>query len=153
MNTMIKRIVLFSIINFAILGMSGLFTPGGIASDWYQLLDKAPWTPPGWFFGFAWTTIMIFLSLFMAFALKEKNAYLVKWYVIQLFLNVIWTPVFFYLNLPVLGLLVIISLALVVGMMIVKFYKNYRALTFLLLPYFMWLCVATSLNLYIVLYN
>ena len=63
---MILRIFLFLIINFGGLFIGGLFTGEGVPSDWYQNLNKAPWTPPGWVFGAAWTTIMICFSVYMA---------------------------------------------------------------------------------------
>ena len=42
---MILRILLFLIINFGGLFIGGLFTGEGVPSDWYQNLNKAPWTP------------------------------------------------------------------------------------------------------------
>ncbi|MDG2281196.1 MAG: tryptophan-rich sensory protein, partial [Flavicella sp.] len=52
---MIKRILLFLVLNFTALAVGGLFTGTGVSSDWYQNLNQAPWTPPGWVFGFMWT--------------------------------------------------------------------------------------------------
>jgi benzodiazapine receptor len=150
---MIKRIILFIILNFGALILSGLFTPAGITSDWYINLHKAPWTPPGWLFGFAWTFIMICLTAYMAIALKEQNQLLTKLYGIQLVLNVIWTPVFFYFRQAELGLIVIILLTAVVTAIIVLFRTKKNTNNVLLAPYFIWLCIATSLNLYIVLNN
>ena len=150
---MIKRIFLFITINFVALGIGSLFTPNGISSEWYQTLNKAPWTPPGWFFGLAWTTIMICLSLFMAYALKKKNQTLTLLYSIQLFLNVVWTPTFFYYQKPLLALFFIVLLTILIGGIIVKYAKEYRRLVFLLVPYFIWLCIATSLNLYVIAFN
>lgn len=43
---MIKRIILFLVLNFAALAIGGLFTGDGVPSEWYQNLNKAPWTPP-----------------------------------------------------------------------------------------------------------
>ena len=63
---MILRILLFLIINFGGLFIGGLFTGEGVPSDWYQNLNKAPWNPPGWVFGAAWTTVMICFSVYMA---------------------------------------------------------------------------------------
>ena len=58
---MIKRLFVFLLINFGALALGGLFTSDGVISDWYEQLNKAPWTPPGWVFGAAWTTIMVCL--------------------------------------------------------------------------------------------
>lgn len=40
-------------------------------NDWYTSLNKAPWTPPGWVFGFAWTTIMILYSIYLSRVFKS----------------------------------------------------------------------------------
>lgn len=63
---MIARIALFLVLNFAALGIGGLFSGQGVPSDWYTGLNKAPWTPPGWVFGSAWTIIMICFAIYMA---------------------------------------------------------------------------------------
>ena len=148
---MIKRLTLFTLLNFGALAIGGLFTPGGISSDWYQSIAKAPWTPPGWVFGFAWTSIMICLSIYMSFSLKENDNKLVKLYGLQLVLNVIWTPIFFYFHQGVLGLVIISLLTALIGFLIKIDFKKRKVL--LLTPYFLWLLIATSLNLYIVIYN
>ncbi|MDB4835009.1 tryptophan-rich sensory protein [Cyclobacteriaceae bacterium] len=149
---MLKRLILFTIINFGALALGGIFTPSGISSDWYQELNKAPWTPPGWVFGFAWTTIMICLSIFMAFMLKTWDKTLVRLYSLQLILNVLWTPTFFYFHQPALGLIIIVSLTVLIGLLMAK-YSNKNFFYLLLAPYFIWLCIATSLNTFVTLYN
>jgi len=47
---MIKNVVCFLILNFGALFIGAQFTGPGVNSDWYGLMNKAPWTPPGWFF-------------------------------------------------------------------------------------------------------
>ena len=42
----------------------------GPMTDWYINLNQAPWSPPGWVFGAAWTTIMICFSIYMAYLFK-----------------------------------------------------------------------------------
>lgn len=74
---MTYRLILFLILNFGALALGGLFTNNGVNSEWYTNLNKAPWTPPGWVFGFAWTTIMICFSIYMAKAytiVGDKNS-------------------------------------------------------------------------------
>ena len=46
-----KQLVIFALLNFGALAIGGLFTGGGVSSEWYASLNKAPWTPPGWVFG------------------------------------------------------------------------------------------------------
>ena len=56
---MILRTILFLVINFAALAIGVIFTGKGVPSEWYASLSKAPWTPPGWVFGAAWTSITV----------------------------------------------------------------------------------------------
>jgi tryptophan-rich sensory protein len=152
MNT---RVILFLLINFTALALGGLFTRGGANSEWYVSLNQAPWTPPGWVFGTAWSMIMIFLAWYMAFAWQhvENNSRLVFLYGIQWILNVLWNPLFFYYHQVELALLILITLTLVVGIMLAKYRPYLKARSLLLLPYILWLLVAISLNGYILLFN
>jgi translocator protein len=147
--------LIFLIINFAALAIDGLFTGKVVPSIWYQNLNKAPWTPPGWVFGFAWSTIMICFSFYMVFwwsSITNK-----KWILIlfsfQWALNVSWNPIFFYLNATGVGLITILSLTVLVGYLLFNNWKLLQTKSLYILPYFIWLLIATSLNLYIYLYN
>ena len=85
---MIKRAILFLILNFAALAIGGLFTGDGVPSEWYQELNKAPWTPPGWAFGAAWTLIMICFSFYMALLTKGIKREIVILFALQWILNI-----------------------------------------------------------------
>ena len=150
---MIQRLIIFALLNFGALALGGLFTPSGLTSEWYQNLNKAPWTPPGWVFGFTWTTIMACLTIYMALANKEWDKKLLILYGIQLVLNIGWTPIFFYFQQSTLALCVIIALTLLIAYLTYEFKGQSHHFVILLLPYLAWLCVATSLNWYIVLKN
>ena len=151
---MILRTLLFLIINFGGLFIGGLFTGEGVPSDWYQNLNKAPWTPPGWVFGAAWTTIMICFSIYMAILWKKitlKN--LLYLYIAEFILNVIWNPLFFHFKWINVALLSISLLTILIIYMAVSLRVEMRYKTLLIFPYLIWLIIATSLNGYIVLYN
>lgn len=152
---MVKRLVLFLLLNFGALAIGGLFTGPAVTSDWYLELNKAPWTPPGWVFGAAWTTIMVCFSIYLALSWPSANNKPVKiWlYVIQWILNVAWNPVFFYFHQPVAALVIILALTYIIGHFIYRNWDRFEVRVFLLAPYFIWLLVASSLNLFIVLNN
>lgn len=152
---MVKRSILFLILNFGALAIGGLFTSEGVSSDWYQNLNQAPWTPPGWVFGAAWTTIMIFFSIYMAFLFGKpvERKKLVIIYSIQWILNVIWNPIFFFNHEVSLGLFSIFMLTLLVGYMLYEYRKSLQLKSILIAPYLIWLLIATSLNGYILFYN
>ena len=94
---MIKRILVFLLINFAALAIGSLFTNTGVSSDWYQNLNQAPWTPPGWVFGAAWTFIMVCFAIYMAFLWDKftNKSTLIALFSLQWILNVSWNPIFF----------------------------------------------------------
>lgn len=152
---MILRTIIFLIINFSALGIGSLFTSTGVPSEWYQNLDKAPWTPPGWMFGAAWTIIMICFAFFMALAWEKvsKLNVLILLFGIQWILNVLWSPLFFKFHLVLAGLIIISLLTLLIGYILFSYKQELKLIVWLVLPYFLWLTTATSLNYYIYVNN
>lgn len=152
---MIKKIVLFLILNFGALYLGSLFTTEGVSSNWYQELLKAPWTPPGWVFGAAWSLIMICFSIYLAYlySLLESWKIITILFAVQWFLNVSWNPTFFYFREIVLGLVIITLLLILVHIFLFKYYKILTWKSIFILPYAIWLWIATSLNAYIYWFN
>lgn len=152
---MLLKIIIFLVINFAALGLGSYFTSAAVTAEWYQNLNKAPWTPPGWFFGFAWTTIMICFAVFMAYAwqLNENRNLLIVLFVLQWILNVSWNPVFFKFHQVAFGLFIIVLLTVLMGYFFFAYLPQLKVKTLLVLPYFIWLLVATTLNAYILVKN
>ena len=152
---MFIKIILFLVLNFGALAIGSYFTDSGASSDWYQNLNKAPWTPTGWVFGVAWTSIMICFSIYMAYLTKihlntKKIALLFSF---QWVLNVLWNPIFFELQLIIIGLVEICLLTTLITYLCVHFRKELKTKTLLILPYLIWLFIASSLNAYIAFYN
>ena len=88
-------IILFLVLNFGALAIGGvLMGSSPIENSWYQGLNQAPWTPPGFVFGIAWTIIMLCFSIYLAssttFVLGEKKQR--NTYLIHLILNVLVSP-------------------------------------------------------------
>ncbi len=95
-----------------------------------------------------------FFSVFMTFLVQNENFNKVlKLYIIQFILNVSWNYIFFNQQRTTLGLINIITLTILVFYFLVAFKASLKNNRFFILPYFIWLIVATSLNAYIVLYN
>ena len=152
---MITRVIIFLVLNFAALGIGGLFTGDGVSSLWYAELNKAPWTPPGWVFGTAWTLIMICLAFYMAYAWSHisNRKLLLGLYILQLILNVAWNPIFFYYQAVGPGLVVISALTILVGFLLFYYWPQLKLKSLLIAPYLIWLLIATSLNAYILINN
>ena len=147
--------VVFLVLNFTALGIGGLFTGEGVPSEWYKNLSRAPWEPPGWVFGAAWTTIMLALAVFMTLAWNkvEQRKNLIIIYGVQWILNVLWNPLFFYMHWTEIALVEIVLLTLWILMMVFVYRTEMKWAILLLFPYAVWLCIATSLNGYVVFYN
>ena len=149
-----KLIFIFLTINFGALAIGSWLMDNGPMTDWYINLNQAPWSPPGWVFGAAWTTIMICFSIYMAYLFKFfKDSKLLVLFGIQFVLNVIWNYIFFNQHLIGLGLIFIIILTIIVCTFLVSYNRKLKIKSLLVLPYFLWLLIATSLNTYIYLYN
>lgn len=151
---LLKYIFIFLIINFATLAIGGYLMANGPQTDWYTNLEKAPWTPLGWVFGAAWFSIMLCFSIYMGFLYKTLGGVTTLIiFGIQVVLNTIWNFIFFNLHLIGLALTVIILLTFTISVFMFFYKKQMKLKTLLILPYFIWLCIATSLNGYILLYN
>ncbi len=152
---MVIRFIVFLLLNFVALAIGSLSTMAGVTSNWYATLNKAPWTPPGWVFGAAWTFIMICFAVYMSqlWAKVENKKKLLLLYALQWILNVSWNPIFFKLQFTTIGLIVITALTILV-LYLLFYYKNIIQvyITFIL-PYGLWLLIATSLNAYICWFN
>ena len=148
-------VALFLITNFAGLYFGSMLMNEGSSSAWYLLLNQAPWTPPGWVFGIAWITIMLCFSFYLASLIRiidSVNFWAI--YTVQCILNISWNYVFFNLQKTVAGLIIISLLTVVMVFYFYKFKNQQLKYTkYLLSPYILWLFIASSLNLYIVIYN
>ena len=126
----------------------------GSNSNWYIDLNKAPWTPPGWVFGLAWSFLLICFSIYLSLLSQKKvSNKLVVIILVQYLLNISWNYFFFNQHLIELGL---IDLSILTITVLYIFYSNLKTMkwkSIFIIPYFLWLLVATSLNLYIVIYN
>lgn len=148
--------LLFLVSNFGALGIGVLLMNNGSTSDWYLNLNKAPWTPPGWVFGAAWFSLMFCFSIYMTklvITLNNPNSKLIKLFLVQWILNVSWNYIFFNQHLTIAGFVVIISLWLLVGYLTFEYVKKTKYYTLFILPYLVWMTIATSLNAFIIINN
>lgn len=152
---MVLRLILFLILNFGALGIGGFFTGKGVQSDWYLMLNKAPWTPPGWVFGAAWTSIMICFSFYMAYLWPafEGKIFIIGLFAFQWILNVAWNPVFFHFHSTGFAMILILMLTLLVAFLFFRFIDTLHYRSLLILPYLVWLLIACSLNAYVFFKN
>ena len=123
--------------------------------EWYESLKKSSLTPSNQIFPIVWTIlyIMIALSGYKYISENSEDEYGITIFSIQIFLNVIWTYLFFTLRKTKLALLDIGLLWITIVLTIKQFYKKSRLAAFLLMPYLAWVSFAGYLNYYIVANN
>jgi benzodiazapine receptor len=127
-------------------------------STWYVALEKPPFTPPNWLFAPVWVTLYLLMGI-SAFVIwrrglesrQIKIALLV--FLIQLALNALWSVVFFGLQSPFYGFIVIVALWIAILLTILRFFKISKVAGALLLPYILWVKFAMALNVSIWILN
>ncbi|MBW2965925.1 tryptophan-rich sensory protein [Candidatus Woesearchaeota archaeon] len=149
------------IVSFAIpllIGViSSIFTSSSV-STWYITLKKASFNPPNWIFGPVWTLLYILMgfSLFLVWKQGLKRRYVKAGLIIfgiQIFLNFLWSILFFGLQNPLLAFIEIVILWTAILFMIIYFYKVKKTAAYAQIPYILWVSFAALLNLSIVLLN
>lgn len=152
MNKYLKLFI--SLVIPLLIGFGGSnFTSASINSGWYDSLQKPVFNPPSVVFGPVWT--LLYLLIGFSFFLiwnsstneNTKTAYFV--YSIQLFLNFLWSILFFGLKNPALGLVGILILLVSIIFNIKVFYQLNKTSAYLLVPYLFWVSFATVLNFFI----
>lgn len=123
-------------------------------SGWYATQNHPFWTPPNWVFGPVWTILYVMIAVSgwllwnkIAGAPKQKlQSPALRFYFIQLFLNFIWSPLFFKWHLLEVALIDISLLVIFVTLMIKKSMSVDRKAAYLLVPYLLWIIYAMTLN-------
>ena len=139
---------------FVVAGLGGLATADGVA-QWYPSLNKPPWTPPNWAFGPVWTLLYTAMAVAMWDVARRAPRDGIAWGIWsgQLLLNLIWSPIFFWLRDAWLGLVVIGLLWLAIAGCIGVFWGRSRVAAALLVPYLLWVSIAASLNAWVAWFN
>ena len=116
--------------------------------DWYNTLIKPPLTPPGWVFAPVWTMLYLMLSAVLYRVIQsgmENKKTLILLFFAQLFLNALWSPVFFGMHMVFMALCTVIAMLVLCIVFLYKA-KFERVLSLLMMPYMLWLCFATYLT-------
>ncbi|MBR4434711.1 MAG: tryptophan-rich sensory protein [Clostridia bacterium] len=116
----------------------------------YSALKQPPLSPPSWLFPVVWTILFVLMGVSAARVYlnsSEDFPFALKLYVLQLVLNVLWTPLYFALNLRLAAFVLLVLLLIAVVYMTYEFYKTDRTAAYLQIPYIVWLVFAGYLNL------
>lgn len=135
---------------------------GGIVSFFisnqidYTSLERPPLAPPKILFPIAWTIIYLLMGISYYIFKKrhpEKTTIESTVYYIQLFINALWSIIFFVWKLRLVAVVWIILLDIVVLYLLYLFFQKEKICTYLNIPYLIWILFATYLTTGIYLLN
>ena len=124
--------------------------------EWYNKLNKSIITPPDYVFPIVWS--ILYITIFISFLIiiyytgfSYQKA--IIFFTIQMVLNLLWTPIFFKLRNIRLSLIIIILMWIFILLTILEFLKINKYAGLILVPYLLWVSLATYLNVYIYINN
>ena len=146
----------FVLLCFAVAGLGGLATSGGVET-WYPTLVKPSFNPPDWIFGPVWTMLYLLMAIAAWRVWRRppsgpRSAALTA-FGLQLALNLAWSVLFFGLHLPGAALIEIVFLLGAIAWTARLFLRQDRLAGVLFVPYLLWVAFAALLNASIWLLN
>lgn len=139
---------LFFLACYLAAGIGSVFTMGSLGS-WYAGLAKPSWNPPGWVFGPVWSALYTMMAVagWLVWQRGGSQSRLpLRWFAIQLALNVGWSALFFGLQRPGLAFFEILVLWVAIAATLLTSWRVSRTAGILLAPYLLWVGFATILN-------
>lgn len=128
---------------------SAMVAPAGDQNPWFTALAKPAIQPPNIAFPIVWTILYVLMGLALALVLSARGARgraaAVVLFVLQLGVNLAWSPIFFRFHKLDLALIVIVALAVLVAVTMVAFWRVRTLAGLMLLPYLAWVCFASVL--------
>ncbi|MBT0668613.1 tryptophan-rich sensory protein [Novosphingobium profundi] len=130
--------------------LSGRLAQSGPDNPWFASLVKPAAFPPPATFGIVWSILYVLIGLALAIVLAARGApgrgIAFAVFVVQLLVNLAWSPVFFAMH-RITGALVVIGvLDVLVLVTILLFWRVRTRAALLLVPYLLWVAFATYLN-------
>ena len=118
--------------------------------NWYDSLNKPFLNPPEWIFTPVWIILYIMIGLsfflFLKGGMKKDKRLPLTFFLIQLALNLMWSPIFFDAQNISLAFVVIILMYIFLLLTIITFFKHSKLASILLVPYLFWISFAGYLN-------
>jgi len=121
----------------------------------YNTLIKPPLSPPSILFPIVWSILYLLMGISYYILKKKDNTNIIisTIYYIQLFVNALWSIIFFSLEWRFFAIIWIILLDILVITMIYLFYKKEKIAGYLNIPYLIWILFATYLTIGIYILN
>lgn len=135
-------------------GILGSLVTFPAISSWYKGLIKPSFSPPNWLFGPAWTFLYLLMgiSLYLVWqkgTKKKEVKVALLIFSIQLFLNIVWSFLFFGLHQPLYAFIEIMIMWLTILATIISSYQVSKPAGLILIPYLLWVSFASVLNFFV----
>lgn len=144
-----KILIISLLIVFGIAFLGGVFTSASVDTDWYDSVKPAI-TPPDWVFPVVWNILFLLIALSLYFSwtgAKKKEKRLVGLaFGTNLFLNALWSFLFFGKQMAVLAFADLILIWISIVLLIYVAGRADRKAGWLLAPYLLWVSFAGVLN-------
>lgn len=145
------RWALFLVPGIVLLGfLSGAVGGSGPGDLWFDGLTKPGLYPPPATFGIVWTVLYVLMGLALALIVTawgaRGRALAIGAFVVQLALNLAWSPLFFGAHQIKAALFLLVAIDLAAGVTVVAFHRVRPRAALLLAPYLAWVLFATVLN-------
>jgi len=126
--------------------------------NWYSQIIKPSWSPPSWIFGPVWTVlyVLIFISFGKVFILvwqKVIPLVVILPFVLNLIFNFSFTYLQFRLKNNLLAAIDVLLVLITLIWAIIAIYPYARWITYIQIPYLLWVSFATILQLTITYLN
>ena len=132
---------------FAVAAIGGAVTRSSVDTR-YPSLAKPAFTPPDGVFAPVWTTLyaMMALAAWLVWRRIGWQGGALLLFFVQLALNLLWSILFFGLQLVGLALVDIVVLVIVIALTTIAFWPVDRRAGLLFVPYLVWVVYAGTLN-------
>lgn len=139
--------LIISIVFAELVGALSALFAGGFGSL-YAEIQRPPFSPPSWVFPVVWTVLyaIMGISSYMIYRNDDyKSQSALKVYFMQLAVNFSWSIIFFRFEKFTAAAITAVILAVLVGIMVLKFYHIRKKAGLLNLPYLAWSIFASYL--------
>lgn len=128
------------------------------STQWYRQLKKPSWTPGENVFGHVWTPLYIIIFIVNIYVLKlllnkEINFVVALPFWLNIFFNLIYTPIQFGLRNNYLASIDIILVLFTIIWSMIAMWPHSKLVSLAFSPYLIWVCIATALQFSITFLN
>ena len=127
-------------------------------TQWYLKLKKPKWAPPSWLFGYVWSVLYILIIISFGYVLYKGyigdiGFIIVLPFILNIVFNILFTPIQFGLRNNVLATIDILLVLISLIWLMVSIYPYYQWITYIQIPYLIWVCIASVLQISITVMN